>query len=637
MATKRPVKAGRKTPPFKSNMTVFMGKIVDISRTAYTRVSTRPAMVVRPQLKFRDLWMTCVRLLAFGIIVAAVFFGALQKIFSVSTSEFVGKEVDADLKLAFLGFFNKSLDVLLVGSLEYTASLLLTVWLARNRASTIKEPAHGATFADFGLKDELTKPWMTILSFATRCRRSKWSWSSLLRCLLCLCISVSVMLQGLAINTVAVPKKRWYPNYPFVNGWGPMRSQDKMMMTIEHPKLLLQGVDWYNLLGTGQASVGTEGYPPWDWGLGLSASLSMVGLTHMVYTVSLPEKSWQHVYRMALDKDALTRWTALRTSFDLPNRPVETFSADDEQVTSVFNWLRDTHHQPTASSTGWTGNLTLVVPALNTICTATNSSAAEGSINVTVSDGTTSRISMDLGPVAALEFAGASCSSTLRQALYPVDIWVVDMAKADLSFNGYGHDWDKHLAYLPTIPSDYNIASMLATQTRDSLVSMKALMPAEGLLSQFLRMSRKLKEFDPAVKDDAAGFSIVMAVLLQNMLSMSNKIRAPLPSVLPSNHSERITSFPLQWQLYGSGPRLPWEWAAVAVLIIALMALCTSMYFSVRFWIAPGEWTELGGMMRLAQMSPPLEDIGDEAKARKRTYWVDKEGRGDLALRSRVG
>jgi hypothetical protein len=593
-------------------------------------------MVVRPQLKLRDLWMTCVRIIAFAIIIAAVCFGASHKIFAASTSEVLGKEVDTDLKLAFLGFFNKSLDVLLVSSLEYTASLLLTVWMARSGASTVKQPARGAKFADFGLKDELTKPWMTIVSFAIRCRQSKWSWGSLLRCLLCLCISISVMLQGLAINTVAVPKKRWYPNKPFVDGWGPMRPQDKTVMTVEHPKILLHGVDWYNLLGTGQASVGAEGYPPWDWGLGLSASLAMIGLTHLVYTVSLPQKNWQHVYRMALDKDTLTRWTALRTSFEFPDRAVETFSADDEQITGVFNWLRDTHHQPTASSVGWTGNLTLVVPALNTICTAFNSSAAEGSINITASDGTTSALSVEFGPVEALEFAGATCSSTFRQALYPVGFWIVDMAKADLSFNDYGHDWDKHLAYLPTIPSDYNIASMLAMQTRDSLVSMKALMPAEGLLNQFLRMGRKLKEFDPAVKDDAAGLSIVTAVLLQNMLSMSNKIRAPLRSALGSDHSERITSFPLQWQLYASGPRLPWEWVTVVVLIIALVVLLTSLCVSLRFWIAPGEWTELDGMMRVAQTSPPLEDIGNKDKARKRTYWIDDEGRGQLILKSRA-
>jgi hypothetical protein len=579
--------------------------------------------------------MTCIRLLAFGILVTAVCFGALQKIFSVSTSEIFGKEADADLKLAFLGFFNKSLDVMVVSSLEYTASLILTIWMAQGRAPTSEQSAHGATFADFAMKDELTKPWMTIVSFATRCRRSKWSWTSLWRCLVCLCISISVMLQGLAINTIAVPKKRWYPNRPFYNGWGPMRSKDKAMMTIEHPKVLLQGVDWLNLLGTGQASVGAEGYSPWDWGLGLSASLSMIGLTHLVYTVSLPEKSWQQVYRTTLDKDALMRSTALRTNFELPNRPVETFSVDDDQVTSVFRWLRDTHRQPAVSSIGWNGNLTVVVPALNTICTATNSSAAEGSITVNVSDGTNSTFSVDFGPIKALEFAGATCSSTFRQALYPVDVWIVDMEKTNLSFNAFGQVWDKHLTYLPTISSDYNIASMLATQTRDSLISMKALMPAEGLLKQFIRMGRTLKEFDSTLEDDAAGLSIVMAVLLQNMLSMSNKIRAPLPSSLPSKDSEKITSFPFHWQLYGSGPRLPWEWVAVAVLIVVLMVLVTSMYFSLNFWIAPGEWTELGGMMRLAQMSPPLEDVCDEAKAQKRTYWVEKEESENLIVRSR--
>jgi hypothetical protein len=83
--------------------------------------------VARPSLKFHDYWMIVVRIIAIGIILTGMSVGAKQTYVSLSASQVLGAEVDADLKLAALGFFNKSLDVLLVSSLEYTASFILTI------------------------------------------------------------------------------------------------------------------------------------------------------------------------------------------------------------------------------------------------------------------------------------------------------------------------------------------------------------------------------------------------------------------------------------------------------------------------------------------------------------------------------
>ncbi|KAF2847742.1 hypothetical protein T440DRAFT_538054 [Plenodomus tracheiphilus IPT5] len=613
-------------------LTPYRNAILD-TELSYTRFTHRPAVTVRQPLKSRDFWIILIRIVAIGIVLAGVSVGALQRYFSLATSKIVGADVDADLKLAFLGFFNKSLDVLLVSSLEYTASFVLTVWMARAGPQT---QTQGAMFSDFGLKDELTKPWMTIVSFATRWKRSKWSWKSLLRCLFCLCISVSVMLQGLAINTIAVPKKRWYPNWG--NGWPHLRGHDKEIMTVKYPKAYLQGIDWRNLLGVGQSNVEIDGYPPWDWALGLSASLSFMGLTHIRSTLARPEKSWQHVYRTTLDGDAWTRWTAVQTDFNDANRAVETISADNSQITGIFNWLRDTNHQPTASSVGWTGNLTILVPALNTLCVSTKALESELPFNVTVPDGDMSgypSFSVDLAPVHSMNFSGARCTSTFRQALYSVSFWIVDMQSADLSFNDYGREWNKTISYEPTIANDYTILSALASQMRDSIASMAGLVPSTKLLPQFLLISRTLQKADPIVASDVAGLSIIMGVLLQNMLSMSNKQWQPLPTSLPTDPEARITSFPVQWQLYGSGPRLPWEWITVLVLLIVLISFCVGMYLILRYWMSPAPWTELDGMMMLAQKSPLLDDIREENEAQKKIYWVERDGSNEVVLKSK--
>jgi hypothetical protein len=411
-------------------------------------------------------------------------------------------------------------------------------------------------------------------------------------------------------------------------------------MTIEHPKVFLQDIDWYNLVGVGQANVGKDGYPPWNWALGLAASLSFTGLSHVVSTFARPEKGWQHVHRTNLDGDAYKRWRAIYTCLQHPNRPVETISAEDDQVTSIFNWLRETHHQPTSSSTGWTGNLTLVLPVLNTICTPAEIPILGSTINVTAPSSRTSgnpTFTIDLGPIPSLDFTGATCLCTFRQASYAVNMWIVDMEGADLSFNSYGHEWHQNIIYEPTIPSDYNIADKLATQIQECLPRMEGLVPATGLLTQFLYMSRMLQSVDAAAQSDSTGLSIVLGVLLQTTLSVGNKYRSPVPPSLPSEPELRVTSHPIQWQLYGSRPRLPWEWMTVAVLVIIVLSFLFGIFQTVWYRMAPGSWMQADGMMMLAQTSPPLDDIEDPKKAREKIYWVARKTFGGIELKSKAG
>ncbi|KAF7670898.1 hypothetical protein GT037_011026 [Alternaria burnsii] len=646
MASKAPAKttARRMRDYAAAVLTVLIKDVATAANATYLKANAaflearrRPASVTRPQLKLFDYWMIIIRIVATGIITAGITLGATRTYISIGLSRVFGEEVDADLKLAFLGFFNKSLDVILVSSLEYMASFLLTVWMAR--APTVVGGRHGATYNDFGLKDELTKPWMTVASFITRGRRSswKWSWRSVFRLILCLCVSISVMLQGLAINTVAIPKKRWYPNLQAK--WGTTPG-DRKIMHIEYPKVLLQGVDWGNMVGVGQSNIGGEGYPLWDWALGMSASLTFVGLTHMVSTVRESQKGWRHIYDYRLDGDPWKRWTALNTDFGRSNGVVETVSADDGQITNIYDWLKKTRHQPTSSSIGWTGNLTLMLPVLNTVCTPIVSSSSEGSIDVqppAENDASGAVISIDLGPVSSLGFTGAVCSSTFRHGKYAVSVWIVESESPDLSFNGYGAEWHQNIVYEPTITSDLDVARGVGGQAHDVMPRLEPLVPSTGLLPQFLLMSRNLQTADPVVNSDAMGLSIIVGVLLQNILSTSNKYWSPLPSSLPARPEERTSSYPIQWQLYGSSPRLKWEWAAVAILVIVLLTFCFGMYQTLRYWMAPGPWVELDGMMMIAQQTPQLESIEDEKKAQKRMYSVEKDGSGVLILRSEAG
>ncbi|ORY19553.1 hypothetical protein BCR34DRAFT_134254 [Clohesyomyces aquaticus] len=160
----------------------------------------------------------------------------------------------------------------------------------------------------------------------------------------------------------------------------------------------------------------------------------------------------------------------------------------------VFDGLRETRHQPTASSIGRMGNLTLVLPAQNTICLPVDSRTSDGSTNFTVPDSATfnnSTFNIGIGPDPSLNFTGATCPTKFRQVLCPIGFWAAEMLPADLSLDGYGH-WNHNIVYEPTISADHGIAHALAIQTHESLPRMAALVPAAGLLTHFLLMSREL-------------------------------------------------------------------------------------------------------------------------------------------------
>ncbi|KAH7379415.1 hypothetical protein DE146DRAFT_794053 [Phaeosphaeria sp. MPI-PUGE-AT-0046c] len=241
--------------------------------------------------------MSLVRLVTLIAFAVGLVFGAQQTYFTIGTSHIFGKDVDPDLKLAFLGFFNKSLDVLVLSAIEYTARILLTKWMTsseRSAPGSIQGSSGGVLMRDFDLKDELTKPWMTIIAFITQWRKSGLTFKMFGRFLLYLSVSISVMLLGVAVNTIVIPKDRWYPD-PDYNAKISESAPFKKIRTVQYPKTILQHVDWDNLLAIGQNSARSTDKIATHWLDALSASFTIEGLSQIVPTVGNERKAWQHV------------------------------------------------------------------------------------------------------------------------------------------------------------------------------------------------------------------------------------------------------------------------------------------------------------------------------------------------------
>jgi hypothetical protein len=174
--------------------------------------------------------------------------------------------VSADVQLAVFGLVNKILDYLLDTVLDHTVSVALTVWMACECGSirpipcyinmlrffslkgTISDHLAGIKITDFSMKDELSKPWIAFSAFVTRWRKDGWRWTYLLRFLICLSVSFCVLLQGAGVNTIGIPKSRWYPNY-----WGGVPNSD---LTLTLPLMRMTNTNWDGVWGQASSMTG---------------------------------------------------------------------------------------------------------------------------------------------------------------------------------------------------------------------------------------------------------------------------------------------------------------------------------------------------------------------------------------------
>ncbi|KAF3000848.1 hypothetical protein E8E13_007130 [Curvularia kusanoi] len=609
----------------------------------YFRHFREPTRTVGLKIKGSDLfWVQLSRLVSISVLLTGIAFGGSS--FNIVLKDFTLSwySIDSDLQLALLGFFNKVLDVLLVSSLEYTASVLLTTWMT---AEPRKAPC-GASFNDFDVKNELTKPWMTIRSFA---KRSDWSWKNVKsltfwkslgswegwrrraswksfgRFVLCLCISVCVLLQGLAINTIAIPKERWFPNRPDAhNGWT-ITKQARRDFTITHPKVYLETLTWSHETKLATSNIGDKAAPA--WAAAVSASRAVESIADMMLEYSRYWTGWQPVLNKNISGSRV--WTGLNTTFDETN-VLETLSVSGTQVWDVFQWQCDGRHRLAKGSTGWNGNLTLMVPVLNSKCElhTSDSILPQGTTTVNFPYGQSTdpaTFTIDLGSIPGRDFPGAVCTFTFRQSLHSFGMWIIKMDAPDVSQNQYWANFTEPLIYQPAQPEDLTMARALAVHADSVLSSMDRLMTPDGVLMYLLLLSRKLRADIPAITSDVHGLTVMMGVLLQNMITCSDSLSPPLPTSLPASPDDIITSYSIQWQIVGSGPRLAWEWAAVFILAVILCCFGFGIWQTFWYRIAPGPWTEVPGMMMLAYNTNNLEHMDDEKEASKMLYAVETE------------
>ncbi len=149
-------------------------------------------------------------------------------------------QVTPDTQLALLGVFNKCLDYLVDNALENITLLSLTLWMTQR--PTENHPS-GVHLVDYEMKEELVKPWIAVMNHIERWRVFGWKglgYRGMMRFAVTMASSICFLLLGAAINTVGLPKARWYPDL------FPASDANHALMKIKTPRMSLAGVDGMN-------------------------------------------------------------------------------------------------------------------------------------------------------------------------------------------------------------------------------------------------------------------------------------------------------------------------------------------------------------------------------------------------------
>lgn len=502
----------------------------------------------------------------------------------------LGNSVDPDLQLAFLGLINKIMDLLLTKALQITAGVIVTLWMTRSRRSS---GARGARLADFELSEEFTKPWAALSQFTKRWSNNGWKGAGKTRFLITLSISVCVLLQGLAVNTIGVPKQRWWPE-----------SLDAL--NVSHPLCNLRSLDWMNFWDSSWGTVG-GGDISWDVMASYIATSSHLAFRDFATKMDSNPRGWQD-----FRPENSGAFVALDTRHNGPS--TRGFALHTSQAVDAFTWMQTNGTADARRASGISAELKLTVPGTLVSCRTSDlrPSLDANALSVTVdkppntlAGATNFSINLLSANTNSEDFESATCEVHFHRMVFPASIWIIDGAStADASVNGYGKKYDIETEILPFAREDSEMADSLASQFEDTATRLEQLSQSMSSSQWLMRIAQEVRRRRPEYVSNVEALAPTIALLTNHLLTIAN---------WTTNFSDihLVESKSVRWQLFGSGPRLPWEWVTAAVLGILILSLVTSLALSLYYMIVPGEWLKAGGMLVAANCSPPIVVIKD--------------------------
>ncbi|OKL61122.1 hypothetical protein UA08_03094 [Talaromyces atroroseus] len=549
------------------------------------RLSARPLcrewLKLMPSLGFR--------MLQIAILAVILAFGGKQQAFNLSDDQ-VGQNIDVsvDIQLAVFGVVNKLLDYLIDTALDHAVSVTLTLWMA----CSISDRFAGIKIDDFSMKEELSKPWIAIWACLQRCRKGDSCLFSIARGLLCLAVSLSVVLQGASVNTIGMPKARWAPTYTSgVPGAG---------NTLELPLMRIVSA---NVDGFWSQAEAMTGEPTADAigqiVAGLEASATFIGLSGLRNAMNndRTQPGWYEAY-----KSSGSYITGIHVPTNTSQSSIQTVSLQFGGINAIWQSQSLYGNAWARGSTGYTGNLNLTLPFLETVCapstnlttTANNTMLAQHPVDM---NSTKAMIQVLVG--ASGSFTGANCSVTLRQGLFPTAVWIVDGNSPDASLTNYNNSWwltndplNPPIYMFPSTLDDTAFVADLADIFNGISPNLFGLIQrGPSLTDHLVALSRQFVSLNrTAWNSEAAGMTPIIGTMLSQILSTATWEEEGDPD------NATVINRPVIWQTYGSSPRLGWEWTIALALAVILIVTVWDIFLIFYYHFSGAPVTDPGDL-----------------------------------------
>ena len=516
------------------------------------------------------------------------------------------------------------MDYLLENALEHSAFLILTLWMTQEQ---------GVHTIDYEMKEELTKPWIAVANHIERWRLFGWKglgWRAITRFVLTMASAICFLLLGAAINTIGIPKGRWYPDL------FPKSKANDSLMTLKTPRMSLTNLEWMNLWAVGWNIVG-NGPQSWVSAVAL-ASASMYGVLGSLDGIYGRDQQPGWCGVADLDENV----TALNNT--VSGSTVESISIQTSFIIDIYNSLQENGPTYAKTSSGLMGTVSLTLPHLTTTCSPANSSTTldPNAISVSSLEDSTlnSMLKISIGPNSAANFSGAECVLSLRQIVFPVSFWYNGPKNDGLNLLGGGFGISSGVGWIPpsitSLPlpltkNDADNLKQLGIQFSSMLPSMNGLLTGASFVQHMALAAQKLRAMQPLFETDIASLSSVVAIMIQHLITMA-------AWNMTASSTESTIHYPLRLYVYGSGPRLSWEWAIGIVLCFFVVFLTYEIYLILYYRIAPGPWLKLGGMMAAGNAAEKMKSVdGSTAGMMKEAgrtarYYVRSDGVGDVKI-----
>lgn len=317
---------------------------------------------------------------------------------------------------------------------------------------------------------------------------------------------------------------------------------------------------------------------------------------------------------------------------DSANKTFRTTALQHHSVHDMWTAMINGNFALAIKASAWTGLVNVTLPIVSTVCV---SAINNGTFDTVWTEGPAANSSVFevyIGPVSDSNFTGANCSVQIRQghfrkfspynitSLLPfslseaVSFWDFNQGTISISLTNYNNpSWLTSHApnplntptYLfPSSPGDDNIAALLSGHISNIFYNLEGLIQRGQPLSHHLyNLSTSMTTIGRAdITNSAEGYTPIIGTIVALLLTQATWLVSPFPDGSQATHG------PVQWQTYGSGPRLVWEW--LAALIFCGIVLVIFVDLSLIFWKRIGEvrWKEPGALLEIERRVVKVED-----------------------------